>query len=300
MSEHNALNDQILGTEGLIKDGDTSTFMQDVVQASTQCPVIVDFWAPGSAACAQLTPLLETAVKAAKGAVKLVKINLQDNPDLAAQFQVQNVPTVYALKNGQPVDGFAGPMPENELKNFIQKLTGQDGQIAEQIEQANEHLNKGDAQAAVDIFAAILREDPQQPDALGGLIKCYIQAGDLTAAQETLDMLDEELLAHDAIQSAKTALELTQKGGDAGDIAQLAQTLTNNPDDHATRFDLALAQAAKNNRADAVEELITILKKNLKWNEDAARTQLLEFFEAWGPTDPNTIEGRKQLTSLLF
>ena len=300
MSEQNAANDQMIGTQDLIKDVTTSNFMTHVIQASTQTPVIVAFWAPGSAACAQLTSQLETQVQAAKGAVKLAKVNLQENPELAGQLQVQAVPTIYAFQNGRPVDGFAGAMPDNELKNFVQKLTGNNEAIAEQLELANAHLNKGEAQAAVDIFALILRDDPQNPEALGGLIKCYIDVGDLDTAKETLEMLDDDMLKQTPIQSAKTALELAEKTDQAGDASELVTALQANPDDHQKRFDLALALAAKNDREGVVEQLTTILRKNVKWNEGAARTQLLEFFEAWGPTDEHTISGRKQLASLLF
>ena len=300
MSDPNTINDKMIGTQDLIKDVTTANFMTDVIQASTDTPVIVDFWARGSAACAQLTSQLESLVQAAKGAVKLAKVNLQENPELAGQLQVQAVPTIYAFENGRPVDGFAGALPDNELKKFVQKLTGNNEAIAEQLELANAHLNKGEAQAAVDIFALILRDDPQNPEALGGLIKCYIEVGDLDTAKETLEMLDDDMLKQAPIQSAKTALELAEKTDQAGDVSELIAALQANPDDHQKRFDLAIALAAKNDREGVVEQLTTILRKNLNWNEGAARTQLLEFFEAWGPTDENTVSGRKQLASLLF
>ena len=300
MSDPNTINDKMIGTQDLIKDVTTANFMTDVIQASTDTPIIVDFWAPGSAACAQLTSQLESLVQAAKGAVKLAKVNLQENPELAGQLQVQAVPTIYAFQNGRPVDGFAGAMPEADLKKFVQKLTGNNEAVAEQLELANAHLTKGEAQAAVDIFANILRDDPQNPDALGGLIKCYIEVGDIDTAKETLEMLDDELLQQAPIQSAKTALELAEKTDQAGDVSELIAALETNPEDHQQRFDLALALAAKNDREGVVEQLITIMRKNVNWNEGAARTQLLEFFEAWGPTDENTISGRKQLASLLF
>ncbi len=300
MSDPNTINDKMIGTQDLIKDVTTANFMTEVIQASTDTPIIVDFWAPGSAACAQLTSQLESLVQAAKGAVKLAKVNLQENPELAGQLQVQAVPTIYAFQNGRPVDGFAGAMPEADLKKFVQKLTGNNEAVAEQLQLANAHLTKGEAQAAVDIFALILRDDPQNPDALGGLIKCYIEVGDIDTAKETLEMLDDELLQQAPIQSAKTALELAEKTDQVGDVSELIAALEANPDDHQKRFDLALALAAKNDREGVVEQLITIMRKNLNWNEGAARTQLLEFFEAWGPTDENTISGRKQLASLLF
>ncbi len=300
MSEQNTLNGQAANSAELIKDGDTNSFMIDVMKASTNYPVVVDFWAPGSPACAELTSNLETLVRTANGAVKLVKINIQENQALASQFQIQSVPTVYAIVNGQPVDGFQGPLPLDELKKFIAKLTGEDKDLGPALAMAEEKLNNGDIKEAMEIYTSILHQDPQNPESLGGLIKCYISEGELEAARETLDMLDEELSSHNAIESARTALELKDQAGDIGELDEIKAALESAPDDHQKRFDLALAYAAKDQRAAAVEELITILKQDLTWNEGAARTQLITFFEAWGPKDTNTLEGRKRLASLLF
>lgn len=286
--------------EALIKDTDTQSFMEDVIKASTQKPVIVDFWTPGSPACAELTSELEALVKAANGTVLLVKINAQQNPTLAAQFQLQSVPTVYAIINGQPVDGFQGPMPKDELKKFVAKLAGEQQDMSEELKEAGEKLNGGDTKAAADLYAAILRADPENADALGGLIKCYINEGDLDAARETLEMLGDELASHSAIESARSALDLAEQTGDMGDLGDLETKSQANPDDHQARYDLALAYAGKNQRERAVEELLAIVKKAPGWNEGAARTQLITFFEAWGPGDETTIKGRRQLASLLF
>lgn len=300
MSEQSPLNAPTPNTTALIKDATTATFMKDVIEASIEAPVIVDFWAPNSAACAQLTPALEAAVTAANGAVRLVKINLEENRDLAAQFQVQSIPTVYAIKNGQPVDAFAGVMPEAEIKQFIKGLTGDNDKLNETLELAAEKLSQNDAQGAAELYAGILQQDPQHPEALGGLIKCYIEAGELETARETIDMLEDELQAHSAIASAATALDLAEKAGDTGNIEELKLALEADPADHTTRFELALANNARNRRDDAVEALISILQKDMQWNDGAARSQLLEFFEAWGAKDPATIAGRRKLASLLF
>ncbi len=300
MSEQSPLDAQPPGNAALIKDATTATFMKDVIEASINTPVIVDFWAPNSAACAQLTPALEAAVANAGGTVRLVKINLEENRDLAAQFQVQSVPTVYAIKNGQPVDAFAGVMPEAEIKQFIKTLTGDNSALNETLELAAEKLSQNDAQGAAELYAGLLQKEPQHPEALGGLIKCYIEAGELETARETLDMLEDELQAHSAITSAATALDLAEKAGDTGNIEELRLALEKDPGNHQTRFELALASNARNRREEAADELITILQKDMQWNEGAARSQLLEFFEAWGAKDPATIAGRRKLASLLF
>lgn len=301
MSEQNSFSTTTSETPSdLIKDGSTATFMSDVIEASSKCPVIVDFWSPGCAPCAQLTPMLESAVKAANGAIKLVKVNVQENPELAAQFQVQSVPTVYAVQNGQPVDGFAGAMPESQLKKFIKKLSGGKHDFSEELAQAEQTLANGESDQATALYSQILSEDPENADALGGLIKCYIATGELDAAKEVLDSLEDELAKHSAIKSAQTALDLAEKTGDAGDLSELINAVSAAPNDHQKRFDLAMAYAASGQRQDAMEGLITILQTQMNWNEGAAKSQLLEFFEAWGPKDAATIEGRKQLASLLF
>lgn len=299
MSEQSAVNNLQSGT-ALIKDGTTATFMEDVINASKDCPVIVDFWAPNCAPCAQLTPALEAAVKEAKGAVKLVKINTQEHPQLAAQFQVQSVPTVFAVKDGRPVDAFAGVMPTSELKSFIQNLTGDSEALNEALELADEKLRTGEPEAAADLYTQILQQDPEQTEAIGGLIKCYIKVGEVETAKAMIEGMEDEMKSHSAIASAIAALDLAEKAGDTGPIDELEQKLSQDPGNHQLRFDLAIAHNAHNHREQAVEELITILTKNMEWNDGAAKAQLLEFFEAWGAKDPATIAGRRKLASLLF
>lgn len=300
MSEQHTFNGGPSGPSDLIKDADTKSFMNDVIKASTEQPVIVDFWTPGSPACAELTSKLEALVTAAGGAVKMVKINLAENQTLAAQFQIQSVPTVYAISNGQPVDGFQGLLPDPELKKFISKLSGDKADISAYLEMAEQKLAEGETAAAAEIFTAILRQDPESPESLAGLIKCYIEDGELKAARETLEMLDEDLSNHPAIKSARSALDLAEQAEDAGDLGELKTAVEQNPDDHQKRYDLAFAYAAKNQRTEAVDELINIIRKDLNWQDGAARTQLIAFFDAWGPKDENSIRGRKELASLLF
>ena len=287
-------------SKDLIKDTTTATFMEDVIAESQKVPVIVDFWAPNCAPCAQLTPALESLVREAKGKVKLVKINTHASPDLAAQFRIQSVPTVYAFKDGQPVDGFAGAMPESELKSFIKKLTGDADALAEIISAANEKREAGEAQMAADLYSQILSQDPKNPDAIAGLMKCYIDIGELEPAEQAVSMMPKEIENHPAIISAKAALDLALKSEDTGDLGKLIADSQSDPDNLNKKFDLAIAYNANNKREEAVDELISILRKNMQWNEGAAKTQLLEFFEAWGPKDQNSVEGRKKLSSLLF
>lgn len=296
----NNQNDPSLINKDLIKDSTSQTFMEDVVKTSQTVPVIVDFWGPNCAPCAQLTPALEQAVRDAKGAVRLVKINTQDCPDLASQFRIQSVPTVYAFVNGQPVDGFAGAMPESDLKKFVAKLSGEQDGLDEILELANQQREEGNPQAAADLYSQIMSQDPENPDAIGGLMKCYIEIGELETAQQALTKMPPEIANHAAILSAKAALDLALKAGDSGDLDQLISDVQNNPTNYDKRFELAIALNASNKQAEAVDELITILKHNMQWNEGAARSQLLEFFEAWGPKDKNTIDGRRKLSSLLF
>ncbi|GJM03477.1 MAG: co-chaperone YbbN [Rhodomicrobium sp.] len=300
MSEQIPTSANANGAAPLIKDTTTATFMEDVINASKECPVIIDFWAPNSAPCAQLTPALENAVKEAGGAVKLVKINLQENSQLAAQFQVQTVPTVFAMKNGQPVDAFAGVMPPNELKAFIKALTGDSNALNEALESADEKLRAGEAEAAAEIYASVLQQDPENAEAIGGLIKCYIEIGELETAKMTIESMTDELKNHSAIESAIKALELAEKAGDTGPLDELRAKRDAEPENYNILYELAIAESAHNNKEEAVSALMTILRKDLEWNDGAARAQLLEFFEAWGPKEPATISGRRNLASLLF
>jgi len=286
----------------LIKDTTTQTFVADVIEASRKVPVLVDFWAAWCGPCKQLTPVLEKVVKAAKGAVRLVKMDIDKYPEVAGQLGVQSIPAVFAFKNGQPVDGFMGALPESQVKAFIQRLIGPDGVAGEMpgLEEAAAAFEAGDIGGAAAQFAAVLQADPESVDAIGGLAKCYIATGDFGRAEQTLALVPPAKQTAEAYLSAKAALELAKKAGPVADIAALEQAVAANPAGWDARFKLAIALNAKGRRQAAMDELFEIVRKDRAWNEDAARKQLVEFFEAWGAKDPLTQAGRQRLSSLLF
>jgi putative thioredoxin len=289
-----------------IKDSDQQAFAQDVIEASMSAPVIVDFWAPWCGPCKQLGPMLESAVKAAGGAVRMVKINVDENQQLAGQLRIQSIPTVYAFFQGQPVDGFQGAQPESEIKAFVERLrkAGAAGNGPDPVEQALEQAQAareaGDAETASAIYAQVLQHDAESAPALAGLIACAIASGDTDGAREIYDGLDEKMRANPAFSSVAAQLDLQEKSADAGEIPQLMEKVAANHADHQARFDLAMALHGAGQRQAAADELLEILRRQRSWNEDAARKQLVTFFEAWGPTDPLTIETRRRLSSLLF
>ncbi len=290
----------------LIKETTTQTFVADVIEASRKVPVIVDFWAPWCGPCKQLTPVLEKVVKAARGAVRLVKMNIDDHPEVAGQLGVQSIPAVFAFKNGQPIDGFMGALPESQVKAFIQRLVGPgagggaDADEMPGLEEAKAAFDAGDVGGAAARFAAILQADPENVDAVGGLAKCYIAAGDFGRAEQTLALVSPAKQTAEAYLSAKAALELAKKAGPKPDIAGLEQAVSANPGDWDARFKLAIALNAKGKRQQAMDQLFEIVRKDRAWNDDGARKQLVEFFEAWGAKDPLTLAGRQRLSSLFF
>lgn len=292
------------GANGWIKEGDTSSFVEDVLEASVQVPIIVDFWATWCQPCKTLGPLLEKLVKEAKGSVRLVKVNVDKNQELAAQMRIQSIPAVYAFKNGRPVDGFVGAVTESQVKAFIQRLVGAavDSKpgIEEALAEAKALLVAGDAATAIQLFQEILGEDPENAAALGGAARCLLQLGQADEAKHLLDSLPAELAKHAEITAARTALELAEQAGQAGPAAELRRAVAVNPDDHQARFDLAMAYFAGGEREAAVDELLELYRRNKGWNEEAARKQLVKLFEAFGPTDPLTISARKRLSSLMF
>lgn len=289
-------------TDELIKDTTTATFMADVVEASQQVPVIVDFWAPWCGPCKQLTPVLEKVVTAAQGAVRLVKMNIDDHPEVAGQLRVQSIPAVFAFKNGQPVDAFQGALPESQIRQFIEKLAGEIGPTpAEQmVALGAEAAAAGDIQRAAELFAGAIQQEPGNPQAIAGLAQCYLAAGDLAHAEQTLEMAPAELANDPAIAAARAAIQLEAKAGDVGETAPLLAAVEANPKDHQARFDLAIALNATGDREGAVSHLLEIVAQDRAWNDDGARKQLLEFFDAYGPTDEATKDGRRRLSSLLF
>jgi putative thioredoxin len=284
----------------LIKETTTQTFVADVIEASRKVPVIVDFWAPWCGPCKQLTPILEKVVQAARGAVRLVKMNIDNHPEVAGQLGVQSIPAVFAFKNGQPVDGFMGALPESQVRAFVQRLTGPgDGEEAG-LEEAQQALDAGDLSGAAARYAAILQAEPENADAVAGLAKCYIATGDFQQAERTLALVPPAKQTAASYLAARAALELAKKAGPKPDIKGLDQAVTANPRDWESRYKLAIALNAKGQRQQAMDHLFEIVRKDRAWNEDAARKQLVEFFEAWGSKDPLTQAGRQRLSSLLF
>jgi len=287
---------------GLIKDTTTQSFMQDVIEPSRTVPVLVDFWAPWCGPCKQLTPVLEKLVKAANGAVKLVKMNIDDYPEIAGQLGVQSIPAVFAFKNGQPVDGFMGALPESQLRSFIERIAGKGAFAGSELEAAQAALEAGDVNTAATGFAEALQRDSGNIDAIAGLARCYIATGDLTRAEQTLALAPSSKANAAPVASARAALELARKSAaTAGaDLTQLTQAIERDPADLQARLNLALALNAKNNREGALDQLLDIIRRDRTWNDQAARKQLVEFFDAWGPADPMSVKGRQRLSSILF
>ncbi len=299
------LDTPIIGGAGsggdLIKDTTTKDFVVDVIEASRQVPVLVDFWAPWCGPCRQLTPVLEKVVRAAKGAVKLVKLNIDEHPQIPGQMGVQSIPAVFAFQDGKPVDGFMGALPESRVSDFIARLIGQETDDGKsELEAAETALAAGDVNTAAQIFGEVLQKDAESAEAAAGLARCYIKLGDLARAEQTLALIPAAKAESPAAASARAALDLAKKGADAGDVAALSAALDADPNDHQARFDLALALNAKGDREGALNALLTIVGKNCGWNDEAARKQLLQLFEAWGGADPVTVTGRQRLSSLLF
>jgi putative thioredoxin len=293
------------GTAGdLIKDSDIEGFMADVIDASRQVPVIVDFWAPWCGPCKQLTPALEKAVRDAKGAVKLVKINIDENPEIAQQMRIQSIPAVYAFKGGRPVDGFVGALPDSQVKQFIQKLAGaagpQQSPLAAALEQAKAAIDAGDSGTATALYSQVLAREPGNVPAVAGLARCYVAAGDSAKAKQLLDELPPEAQKDNDVQAARAAIELAEQAEQAGDLAEHEAKLRANPADHQARFDLAVAQFAAGKREEAFDHLLELFKTARTWNDDAARKQMVKFFEVLGPTHALTISSRKRLSSLMF
>jgi putative thioredoxin len=285
-----------------VKDTTTQTFVKDVIEESKRQPVLVDFWAPWCGPCKQLTPVLEKAVKAAKGKVKLVKMNIDDHPAIPGQMGIQSIPAVIAFVNGQPADGFMGALPESQVVAFLERLTKDriGGEAKDLFEAADAALADGDAAGAAQLYAQILAEDNANVKAIAGLVRCYVETGVLDQARQTLAMVPEAKANDAAVAAARAALDLAEQAKTLGPLAELEHKVATDPLDHQARFDLALALNGKGQRMEALEQLIAIVKRDRKWNDDGARKQLVQFFDAWGPTDEATIEGRKRLSSILF
>ncbi|HEV2563067.1 MAG TPA: thioredoxin [Rhizomicrobium sp.] len=291
-----------------VKDSGLETFAADVIDASREVPVIVDFWAPWCGPCKTLGPLLEKVVNEAKGAVRMVKVNIDENQEIARQLRIQSIPTVYAFKNGQPVDGFMGAIPEPQVRAFVQHLMGDEaahahggpGHAEEVLAAADEAFAAGDLAMAAQAYAHVLQDEPGHPKAVAGLARCYLKSGDIERARKTLGLVKPDGANDEAIRAIDAELKLKESAPDAGDTAPLRAKLEANPNDHQARYDLAMALDAADKREEALDQLLEIVKRERKWNEEAARKQLVMLFEAMGPTDPRTIAARRKLSAILF
>jgi putative thioredoxin len=288
--------------DGVVKDTTTQTFVKDVIEESKRQPVLVDFWAEWCGPCKQLTPILEKVVRAAKGKVKLVKMDIDKHPSIPGQLGIQSIPAVFAFANGQPVDGFMGALPESQVTAFIERLTKDriGGDEKDLLNAADEALAGGNPAAAADLYAKVLARDAANVAALAGLARCYVATGAIEQARQTLAMVPDAKRNDAAVAAARAALELAEQAKSVGPIAELERKVAADPLDHQARFDLAVALSAKGRRGEAVDHLIEIVRRDRKWKDDGARKQLVQFFEAWGPTDEATVAGRKRLSSILF
>ncbi|MBZ9796934.1 thioredoxin [Mesorhizobium sp. ES1-4] len=287
----------------VIKDTTTAAFAADVIQESRRQPVLVDFWAPWCGPCKQLTPQLEKAVKAAGGKVKLVKMNIDDHPSIAGQLGIQSIPAVIAFKDGQPVDGFMGAVPESQINEFIAKVGGKSNgepPVAEALAAAAEARDAGDMQTAADIYDAILAQAPETVEAIAGLGDLLFEAGDTEGAEALLATAPEAKKDAPPLAAVRAKIALAAQAAALGNPAEFERRLAENPMDHQARFDLAMIQNAKGDRTAAADNLLAIIKADRSWNEDGARTQLLQLFEAWGMTDEATLAARRKLSALLF
>ena len=289
----------------LIKETTTQTFVKDVIEESKRQPVLIDFWAPWCGPCRQLTPILEKAVRAAKGRVKMVKMNIDEHPSIPGQMGIQSIPAVIAFVGGQPADGFMGAVPESQINAFIDKITKGvaapgEPNIAEILKEAEGVLAEGDAATAAQIYAEVLAVDATNIAAMAGLAKCYVTSGAIEQAKQTLAMVPESKRNDAAVKAVQASVDLAEQAKAVGPVTELEQKVAANPLDHQARFDLATALNAMGKRAEAAEQLLAIVKRDRKWNDDGARKQLVQFFEAWGGTDEATVEGRKRLSTILF
>jgi putative thioredoxin len=288
--------------DGLIKDTTTQAFRRDVIDESRRQPVLVDFWAPWCGPCKQLTPVLEKAVRAAKGAAKLVKMNIDEHPAVATQLGIQSIPAVIAFVNGQLADGFMGALPESQITAFLERVTKQEigGEEKELLKSADAALAAGDAAGAAELYSEVLAGDPANLHALAGLARSMVETGSIDQAKQILAQVPEAKRNDTAVAAARAAVEVAEQAAHLGPVAELEQKVAANPLDHQARFDLAIALNGDSRRQEALDQLIEIVRRDRKWNDDAARKQLVQFFEAWGPTDEHTISGRRRLSSILF
>ena len=288
-------------TAALFKETTTTAFRQDVVAESARQPVLVDFWAPWCEPCKQLAPALEKIVRGAGGKVKLVKMNIDEHPQIAGQLGVQSIPAVIAFVKGQPLDGFTGNLPESQIKGFIERLVGPlADEVSEGLEDAQAALAAGDTAGAAGLFARVLTHDEGNVKAIAGLAKIHVEAGELEQAKGVLTMTPPGKVNDPGVAAARAALELAEQAASLGDLAPLEAAITANPADHQARFDLAIALNGKGAREAAADHLLEIVRRDRKWSDDGARKQLVQFFEAWGVMDEATLAARRKLSGLLY
>lgn len=286
----------------VVFDTTTQTFMKDVIEESRLQPVLVDFWAPWCGPCKQLTPTLEKAVRSAKGKVKLAKMDIDKHPDIPGQMGIQSIPAVIAFVNGQPADGFMGALPESQVTAFLERLLKDriGGEEKDLLTTAEAALAANDFTGAADLFAQVLAQDNANVAAMAGLARCYVGTGSIEQAKKTLALVPDNKRNDASVAAAQAAIDLAEQAKSVGPVSDLEARVAADPTDHQARFDLAVALNANNQRDAATDHLIEIVKRDRKWNDDGARKQLVQFFEAWGPADEATVSGRKRLSSILF
>ena len=295
------------GGQMVIKDTTAADFATDVIDASQEIPILVDFWAPWCGPCKQLTPVIEKAVTEAGGKVQLVKLNIDEAPEIAQQMRIQSIPAVYAFFQGRPIDGFTGAVPESQVKSFIDRMVEMadaaagPSPIDEAAEQAKAAFDSGDASTAGAIYGQILQQEPANIKALAGMGRCYLATGQIEGAQNMLASIPEDQQGEAEVAALRTALELAEQAAtSSGETGELEAKVESDPNDHQARFDLALAYYGQGANAQSIDALVEILRKNLSWNENAAKEQLVKIFEALGDAHPDTIEGRQKMASVLF
>lgn len=286
----------------VVYDTSTATFAKDVIEASKDAIVLVDFWAEWCGPCKQLTPLIESVVRSYGGKVKLAKLDVDKHPAISGQLRIQSLPTVYAFSNGQPIDGFTGAQPESAIRELIDRHLGAaaDADLAQAIAEAQKAFDDGDLKAAAEVYAMVLQAEPQHAEALAGLAQCYLKSGDVERARQTIALVPPDKSTDAAVSSVHAALDLADRAANTVDTSALEARLASNPADHEARLELAVAEAGNGDKERAVDELIELFRRDRNWNDQAARKQLVQFFEAWGPKDPQTLDGRRKLSSLMF